>query len=54
MNNKLKKTMFFTAGTWVAEAHPELLNIPEVHYLTKQLEHAQNALLERLEKEMKQ
>lgn len=52
MNNKLKETMFFTVDKWVAETHPEMLNIPEVHYLIKQLEHAQNALLERLEKEL--
>ena len=52
MNNRLKQTMFYTAGTWATEARPELLEIPEVYSLVLQLEQAHSALLERLEEEM--
>lgn len=44
----LKQELFFSPDEWLLEAHPELLEDSETHYLANQLKLAREALMKRL------
>lgn len=41
--------LFYNVDEWLSEAHPELLENSETHYLANQLKLAREALMKRLE-----